>query len=188
MSYEVELKARVANEDVKEPELKKRIDSLVGSDGHYIDKEDIYFHLPNDPEPSFRIRDERNRILVTAKEKHKAKGVECNKELEFIHENVSDKDIMLEMASHLGYEILRKKRKTGWEWHFKDVHIELLCVTRLGWFLEMETISEDNSPSSTEPLKHELFDILSSLGYSEKDIEARGYNRMLKELDEKDGK
>ncbi len=187
MGYEVELKVFVDRQEVGEPELKKQIDSFTHKNGAFIKKEDIYYHVPSSPEPSFRIRDEENRLLITMKEKHKENGVECNKELEFSHENVADKAVLQEMARHLGYEVLRIKRKTGWEWTYEDVHIELLNVSHLGWYLEMEAISKENASSMTEPLKKELFELLDTFGFTPDQIETRGYHRMLRELEAKEG-
>ncbi len=186
MGYEVELKVFVAPIGVEEPELKKKIDGYTGSEGVFIDKEDVYYHIPGDPEPSFRIRDERTRLLITSKVKHRDGGIECNRELEFEHRDTKDRAVMEEMAVHLGYEILRTKHKRGWEWHLGEAHIELLCVTRLGWYLEMESIARDNSDESTAPLRKQLLRILSDLGYSEEQLESRGYHRMLRALEEKD--
>lgn len=186
MGYEVEIKVFVADEKVERPDIKERIDSYTGCEGAFIDKEDVYYHVPGDTEPSFRIRDERSRLLITAKEKHRDGGVECNRELEFEHQNTSDKGTMEEMAALLGYEVLRRKHKRGWEWHSGSAHIELLNVSRLGWYLEIETIAENNSPECTEPLRDELIGIVKDLGYSEKDLETRGYHRMLRALEEMD--
>lgn len=187
MGYEVEMKVFIADESVERPKIKERIDSYIGREGSFIDKEDVYYHVPGDSEPSFRIRDEGDRLLITSKVKHKDGKVECNRELEFEHRNTSDRSTMEEMARLLGYEILRTKHKRGFEWQRDRVHIELLKVTRLGWYLEIEAIAEDNSQESTQPLKEEILGILDDLGYSENDLEVRGYHRMLRALEEKEG-
>ena len=107
-------------------------------------------------------------------------GLECNQELEFHHDNAEDLAVMQDMAALLGYEVFIHKYKRGWSWMCGQVHIELLDVKHLGWFLEMEIISQVDGFEANRPLYDELMRILHDLGCQDGDIESRSYQEMLR--------
>ena len=179
MAYEVEIKAHAY------PELKEVIDSYVKCEGHPVEKDDTYYAFPGDITPRFRIRDEGDKLLITAKKNHREEGIECNKELEFVHENRGDKPIMEEMADMLGYKVFIKKHKKGWEWHYGPVHIELLDVLHLGWYLEMETISPYSNIEENRERVAALYMILEGVGLSACDVESNSYQKMLADYEKK---
>lgn len=178
MAYEVEIKAHAY------PELKSVIDDFTKSCGKEVNKDDIYFAFPGDTSPRFRIRDEGDNLLITAKNNHRENGLECNEELEFSHP-VKDKDVMIQMAHMLGYVEFIRKEKKGYEWHYHDVHIELLNVKTLGWYLEMEIMSDTNDKEKNLDKILLLYSILDSVGISRCDIESKSYQQMLREKKEK---
>lgn len=178
MGYEVEIKAHAY------PELKEVIDRFTGVEGHPVEKDDTYYAMPGDISPRFRIRDEGEELLITAKQNHREGGVECNKELEFAHKPTSDKAVMEEMAALLGYEVFIKKHKKGWEWHYGEVHIELLDVLHLGWYLEMETISSIPGLEENREKVALLYMILSAVGLCSCDVESKSYQQMLRAYEE----
>ena len=178
MAYEVEIKAHAY------PELKEVLDEFCQSKGTPVDKDDIYFAFPGDVTPKFRIRTQGDNLLITAKKNHREGGLECNEELEFSH-SVKDKDVMIQMAKLLGYVEFIRKQKNGYEWHYGDVHIELLNVKTLGWFLEMETISDTDDKEKNLDKILLLYSILNSVGLCSCDIESKSYQQMLKEQKEK---
>lgn len=174
MSYEIEIKAHAS------AGLKERIDEYVGQPGLEVVKSDTYYALPSDVVPRFRIRLENGGILVSAKRNRRMDGLECNQELEFHHDNVEDLAVMQDMAALLGYEVFIHKYKRGWSWMCGQVHIELLDVKHLGWFLEMEIISQVDGFEANGPLYDELMRILHDLGCQDGDIESRSYQEMLR--------
>lgn len=177
MGYEIEIKAHC------DATIKERIDSYCGREGQYVVKEDTYYAFSQDTMPRFRIRRENDGILVSAKVNSRQGGLECNRELEFFHENVSDLDVMKEMAKMLGYEVFIHKYKKGWSWHAHDVHIELLDVKHLGWFLEMEIISQTDGFESNRANYEKLFKVLHDLGLDDKSVETRSYQELLRQFE-----
>ncbi len=173
MGYEVEIKAHAS------PELKAVIDSFTSSEGVFISKKDIYYAENGDISPRFRIRKENDKLVITVKKNNRVNGVECNEELEFEHTPASDIEVMEKMADHLGYKVFIHKSKEGWHWHFNGVHIELLDVHHLGWFLEMEIISEKQTHEANTDNILKLYALLEAFGLSRCDIEERSYQLML---------
>ncbi len=173
MPYEVEIKAHA------DASLKAAIDNLAGVKGLPVTKDDCYYALPGDEVPRFRIRVEDGHLLVTAKHNRMEGGLECNEELEFVHERLEDKATMEAMARMLGYEVFIHKHKTGWSWMLDDVHVELLDVRHLGWYLEMEVISPVQGFEENKGLYDKLRRVLHSLGLGDDAIESRSYQEML---------
>lgn len=175
MGYEVEIKAHAYRE------LKEVIDQFLRTEGRPVTKDDIYYAMPGDVTPRFRIRTEDDDLLITAKQNHREGGVECNRELEFSHRPKEDRAVMDEMARMLGYETFIHKHKEGWQWYLEDVHIELLNVTHLGWYLEMEIISDKPDLKDNQEKVMKLYMILESVGLCSCDVEQRSYQLMLRE-------
>ena len=153
MPYEVEIKAHA------DASLKAAIDNLAGVKGLPVTKDDCYYALPGDEVPRFRIRVEDGHLLVTAKHNRREGGLECNEELEFVHERLEDKVTMEAMARMLGFE--------------------LLDVRHLGWYLEMEVISPVQGFEENKGLYDKLRRVLHSLGLGDDAIESRSYQEML---------
>ena len=174
MAYEVEIKAHAY------PELKEVIDSFTGTEGHPVNKDDVYYAMEGDVSPRFRIRDEGDELLITAKRNHREGGLECNEELEFSHGR-EDKETMHQMALMLGYHVFIEKHKEGFEWMHGDVHIELLNVRHRGWFLEMEILSPTDDRNANRDRILALYSILNSVGLCSCDVEAKSYQQMLRE-------
>lgn len=173
MAYEVEIKAH-ADEGLKE-----KIDAYTSQTGLPVIKEDTYYAFPGDVTPRFRIRRENDFILISAKRNHREGGLECNEELEFRHDNTDDQRVMEDMAALLGYEVFIHKYKRGWSWMYGPVHIELLDVRHLGWFLEMEIISDRPGFENNRENYGRLYEILAALGLDGSAVEAKSYQEML---------
>jgi Adenylate cyclase, class 2 (thermophilic) len=187
MSYEIELKAALGEEEARL--VKQRIDSLSGAEGEPVEKQDIYYRLDKTRrEPSYRIRVENGIILVTAKQNNRVNGIETNKELEF-PVDLAYLQTLKDISSLLGYSVLILKHKTGWSWHYGSIHAELLFVDTLGWFLELEIIEEDLAKKEEDVKK--LKDFLALSGVSHNRISTRSYQSMLEEKqvekEERDG-
>ena len=126
-------------------------------------------------------------VLFTAKpSKTKTdRGTEENQELEFSCPD-SQWDRILTFCSGIGLQVCRLKWKKGTGYQIKldgfDIHIELLEIRFLGWYLEMEICPESLDGFDFEAADKTLRKVLSMTGISEECVEARGYNKMLREL------
>jgi len=177
MSREIELKARVADPVA----MKVRIEALHGisscSEEH---KADIYLVRPGEKK-HFRVRLSGKRVIITSKEKEKASdGTEENHEIEFDSESQNYQNI-LDFFASLGYVEYIRKEKTGWLWHRDSVIIELIEVSSLGWFVEMEIILTDDATSNdVVQAKKRLFSMLAELGVGRESLEDRYYMDLLR--------
>jgi adenylate cyclase class 2 len=181
MGYEVELKAHVADHEA----CKKRL-SVLG-DGLVPEvKEDVYYSLPGGP-ALFRIRLEQygssqGTLLFTSKEKTIHGGVEVNVEHEFTASG-KERDGAMAFARSLGYVEFVRKLKQGVHCHvpfssFPALHVELVEVPPLGWFVEMEFVLDDQE--LVEQAKRNLQKALRMLDIDQSAIESRYYMDMLR--------
>ena len=77
-----------------------------------------------------------------------------------------------------------KKQKTVLSWHYDGANLELCHVARLGDFLEIEILSENNSEKTVSQSREKLLKMLSKCGIPEDKIENRYYSQMLGEKQE----
>lgn len=173
MSYEIELKTEHDTDY-----LKPIIDKVVGKEGRKVEKKDIYYRKPGSDLSVFRIRQEEGDLLVTTKRNQKVDGIETNVECEFKVDPIY-LDKMKEFVSLLDYEVNLYKHKTGWEWTYGDIHVELLYVETLNWFLELEIIA-DNLDKKEEAVS-QLYNFLDLCHIDRSLICDKSYQRMLKE-------
>ncbi|WP_332447620.1 CYTH domain-containing protein [Sphaerochaeta sp.] len=188
MGYEVELKAHV--KDVIS--LKSLLDRTEGIEGPICElKDDIYYCL-DQGEALFRLRKEsfgpsfsnlKGKLVFTRKQKSLTDGIEVNRETEFTSDD-NQFPSAHEFFLGLGYQIYIRKTKRGYSYTlaFDDVlpplHIELVEVLGLGWFLEMEFILEQEEKV---PLARTfLLDMLTRFGLDSQSIESRYYIHLLK--------
>ncbi|MDR2602799.1 MAG: class IV adenylate cyclase [Spirochaetaceae bacterium] len=189
MAYEIELKAWV--DDVKQTEARlNKIARFLFS----FQKEDVYWYCENkNAFPSgVRLRNEKqilpedsvkNRLLITYKTKETRDGVEVNEEKEF---RVADgPENFEEFMERSGFAPGFSKKKTGKSWCYdcKDfcggVTAELTEIDGLGWFLEMEILSEDGSQKTVDLARAILIQLLDDCGVPPEKIESRYYSEML---------
>lgn len=192
MGCEVELKAHV--EDYQG--LRSRIIALSGVDGGVSEhKADIYWSVPGE-RPLFRVREEstgpldgvpsNGGLLFTRKDKQLQGAIEVNHEIEF-SAPLSDASRVFDFCQSLGYIVYVRKEKSGWAWHCRpaspqspSVHIELVEVTSLGWFLEMECVLEDDAtPGQIQDARTALLALLEALRVPQASIEDRYYMDLL---------
>ncbi len=192
MGCEVELKAHI--DDYRK--LRSMIVSLQGlSEGVSENKSDIYWSLPGG-RPLFRVREESTgpvdgkpdtgALLFTRKDKQLQGAIEVNHEIEF-SASLSDARKVFEFCESLGYIVYVRKEKTGWAWSYtpcdasaQNVHIELIEVVSLGWFLEMECVLDDGaSAEQIQTARTTLLALLDELRVPRTAIEERYYMDML---------
>ena len=190
MAYEIELKARV--EDSQLDDVREALLSIPGvKQQGQTSKFDMYWSSTEDGDPIFRtrreMRSEGPRVLFTAKpsKKKKENGTEENLELEFESAD-SQWDSILTFCSGIGLQVCRLKWKKGTGYLVEmdgfHIHVELLDVRFLGWFIEMEICPKNLEGFDTMAADKALRHLLCLIGISEDAVESRGYNRMLKAI------
>ena len=183
MSIEIELKAHIKNHEA----LKK----LLGEKADYLsafEKEDCYYFLPepSDRFPSgVRVRREKRTFpdgieksttIVTYKRKEVRDGIEVNDEKEF---EVQPAEGFEDFLVRMGFMPGAAKKKHGWAFFHDGITAELVEVEGLGWFVELEIISEKIPETVFAGEKNRLLAFLDSLGVSREAIESRFYSEML---------
>lgn len=191
MSKEIELKAHVDDVDT----VLSIIRNTRGVNHEcFQEKRDIYLsnHLN---QPSCRVRLERkgsdtdhlkDTVIITVKEKKSNNGIEVNDEIE-IDSDGSNFESAVRIFEVLGYKPVLLKDKKGYSFildKFKfPLHIEVLEVAPLGWFLEMEFTPENELDNEEiENIKLDLLSALKMFGIQENKIEQRFYHDMLDEV------
>ena len=190
MAYEIELKAHL-----EESELDRVIDALLGIPGTkalgHVNKFDMYWSSTEDGDPVFRTRREMTadgpRVLFTAKpsKSRNEKGTEENQELEFEASDTQWDDV-LTFCSGIGLQVCRLKWKKGTGYILDmdgyRIHVEILDVRFLGWFIEMEICPKSLEGFDFDAAEAALWHVLETVGVSSDAVEHRGYNRMLKAI------
>ncbi len=181
MALEIECKARLD----AYPSIREAIESLEGiTEGTPVMKRDTYYARLEDRDSSmpprkaakFRIRESEGLLVVTSKVKRMEAGVEINREHEFA---VSDKASFNAFAASLGFYPWMVKEKQGMSWKLGGFTIELVTVSGLGDFIEIETLLDHSESHRSGEVKQQLLDLLSRLGISHECIEPRYYIDML---------
>ncbi|MDR3334542.1 MAG: class IV adenylate cyclase [Treponema sp.] len=182
MAIEIELKAWVDDSQ----ELKKVLCSLAGYPAAF-EKADAYWYpagTETAPSSGVRIREVvttdaagkvTQTIWVTYKIKEVQEGIEVNDEREF---EVSDKAAFEELLRRVGLEPGVAKHKQGWAWEYEGITVELAQVTGLGWFVELEILTDTGG--IVAGARTRLLACLQQLGIAENRIESRYYTEMLR--------
>ena len=185
---EIELKARIENPE----KIKARLAELGIHCYSYI-KNDTYWEFFEKTYMRLRIRKEEKTytdgrsgktILVTHKTREIHTETEVNNEREFA---ISDSSIFEEILAELGFTQDIKKEKQGWYWELKSstgeapLSAELSLVKSLGWFLELEILSDTSDERNLKQNRSRLLAVLDSLGISREAIESRPYSELIRE-------
>lgn len=127
-----------------------------------------------------RLREENGTLIVTYKHKELRDSIEINDETEFA---VSDRFAFEALITDLGFTPGdRKEKRTKSFAHSRDgfeVHLELSEVEGLGWFLELEILSDSAGSEIIEQAGKTLRNILARCGVPESAIETRYYTELL---------
>jgi adenylate cyclase class 2 len=181
---EIELKAHVENPE----QLKARLEALAEYTGAF-EKEDAYW-VPKNPGPpvppsGIRVRREKDTapggevstvIHVTYKSKEVREGIEINDEKEF---EVSRSEEFEELLGLLGFAKRTAKTKKGWAYNHGRINVELSKVEGLGWFIELEILSEKKDEETLAGAREELLHFLGDCGIGREALENRYYTEML---------
>jgi adenylate cyclase class 2 len=185
MATEIELKARVANH----LEIGNRLSELAVFTGTF-EKKDVFYSTASSTVTAYgvRLRKESKRLpsgtstqknLVTWKLKQVIDGIEINDEREF---EVSSCEVFEQFLTHLGFMIKSGKQKKGSSYDNNGMTVELTEVEGLGWFVELEMISDDmgTQEETFAAARKKLLDFLAELGIERDAIESRSYTEMLR--------
>ncbi len=178
MAFEVELKARISEEDAKV--LLKRIREVfpeVREAG--ISKDDLYFCSEDLPRlTQFRIRRGMGDPVVTRKRKSLRDGIEVNEEIEF---SVSAAREFIRFAEDLGFTVSLQKQKRGIAFMTGNMTLEVVSVSSLGMFLEIEILLDTGDEAEVAQAREKLLLTLDRLQISRDSVEGRYYTEMLYE-------
>jgi len=119
-----------------------------------------------------------DRAIVNFKRKEVRDGIEVNDEREFTVEGVAQLEAMLE---RLGMALHIRKRKTGKAWTFEGITIEVSEIEGLGCFVELEILSDTDTPAMVADARSRLLSLLARIGVDAGKIEPRYYTELLME-------
>jgi adenylate cyclase class 2 len=186
MSVEIELKAWVDDPD----RLRLRLFLFAGQ-GTSFEKADAYWVFPGECDavlPSgVRLRKETRTapsgevsqvLWVTYKVKEVREGMEINDEREF---SISDGAAFEELLRRLGLQKDIEKNKRGWAWICDGITAELTEVEGLGWFVELEIVTDTDTDGTVTAARTRLLALLRKIGIKKDRIEPRYYTEMLRE-------
>jgi len=165
---EVEVKFRV-----EFGHMKAKIESLGARFIREELQEDVYFSVPFPTQLRVREIPNLGEAFLTYKE---IKDPGQNEEFDEIEVGVSDASKTREILKRLGFKEDVTVRKRRLVYRLDNVTFELNDVEELGGFLDIEVISDD-----VEEAKKKIWEMAGHLGLSEKDVEPRLYQELLKE-------
>lgn len=190
MATEIELKAHVANPDV--------VKRLLFINAEYLgafEKFDTYWYpesgsFPGLPWSGIRVRKENTTspdgkdkfsYLVTYKMKQRRDGIEINDEREFEVMSLRGRTdpVFEEFLVLVGMKLGNSKKKTGLAFFCEGINAELAEVEGLGWFIELEILSENYTEEKYDKEKDRLLHFLDTLGISQEAIESKFYSELL---------
>jgi len=180
---EIEIKLKVKDLDFLEKELEKAgcafSEPITQHDVIYSAKSiEEEFDKSKEGDVIIRIRKQNGRAELNLK---KQKTYEMDN-LEYETE-IKDPEEMHQILLILGWKPqievkkIRKKGKLG------NYNICLDKVEKLGEFVEIEKITDDND--DPQVVRKELFDIAKQFGFMESDEETRGYDTQIYQLERK---
>lgn len=179
---EVESKVKISESKLKT--LISKISSLSIYQGKEKKIDDYYTlqSLSSYPKKSLRVRKHPSFYEVNFKKSLSYKsGVHAKNEVEF---QVSDIKRFLALIDDFGFKKWLTKIKTTHLYKIKpNFHIELNHVKSLGWFIEVEYLVKNKSQISKA--RKQVYNVIKSLGFSEKDIVKSGYTKLLWNLKHK---
>ncbi|MDR0526212.1 MAG: CYTH domain-containing protein [Spirochaetaceae bacterium] len=183
MAVEIELKAWV--DDVNAIKAALEREAVFAHD--YI-KNDCYWFAKNNgvlPLSGLRVRNEtqtkagsvKETVIVTYKTKETRNGIEVNYEEEFeLCAGAASFELLL---GKIGFARGYTKQKRGSLFCAGKINAELSFVEKLGFFIELEIISQTAGEAIVKKERAALLEFLAKLGISEKKIEPKYYSELL---------
>ncbi|MDR3325173.1 MAG: class IV adenylate cyclase [Spirochaetaceae bacterium] len=196
MSHEIELKAWV--DDCQE--LSATLSRIAAFEFEYVKEDEYWFPVEggswDGPRSGLRVRKEKtidadgaetDCALATYKTKEIRDQIEVNDEHEFAlaaPEGSSMEAALAAFEEFLGRLRLGRsftKKKQGVSYKSGDITVELSLVEHLGWFLELEILSDDDDPCTIEAARESLLAFLDKAGIAREKIEPKYYSELLRE-------
>ncbi len=172
---EIEVKAKVENFEFILSKLKELgcslSEPLIQKDRIYLHK-DLRFEEITKGSVILRIRDSNGKIILTLKK-------QCENELDDLESEVvvGNLDKAEEFLNHLDFHEVIKVNKKRIKCNYKDYEICLDEVEKLGQFVEVEKLTNDEEDSLK--VQAELFAFLESLGVKKEDQVFQGYDTLI---------
>jgi predicted adenylyl cyclase CyaB len=174
MACEIELKVSITKEEYA---ILKEDFSDRMSDLGYAEKKDMYLRKEGYTDDNLRLREAAGKWTLTYKERSTDEGIEVNKEIELEIVNGNDVYKFLEV---MGFQKSFEKVKKVHRFEMNRIKYELVEVPKLGTFLEIEVILENEEDlKKIAVAKKKVKDALMSLNITSKTIEERSYKSML---------
>jgi len=176
-NIEIELKARIPDQK----RIEEKLASLMRRVGE-IHKSDEYWEIPGalcSDTTTFRLRlrSEPGRLSATFKEKSFDGSLEINREYEF---TIDGEASFRALVERLKGKLVYRKEKHGTRWESsKGLVAEVVEVSTLGLFLEVECVCDDRDAIAQEEAKLRLYEVIDQCGISRKSLEARPYSQLL---------
>jgi len=170
---EVEAKIKITNP--------RKFRNKISSIGKFVKKEkkiDDYYTLETlkkYPTKSLRIRKREKGYEINFKQQLSyVKGVHAKKESEFTASNLNN---FLELIKDFGFKKWLRKEKISESYEInKNFHIELNKVKHLGWFLEIEYLTNKQNIKNS---RKKILKVIKKLGLDKEKIIKEGYTKML---------
>ncbi len=178
---EIEIKFRIDNRE----QLLSKLESLHSHFSEPVKQKDIIF-VPdlNDTANGegkifIRIRRQNEKKIITLKKQSKV--IMQNKEIEF---GISDIDKAYDFLETIGFKEWVTVEKTRIETTYQEFNLCIDQVKRLGDFVEIEILSEEEN--QTEFYEKKILEIAKELGIPIKNRVDNYYDSMIAELNEKE--
>lgn len=175
--FEIEFKFRVKDKKKIDNTFKKlncKFSELHQCDHIYVKNGINDFNIPSG-ENVLRIREQNGVNYITLKQRLN------HLEYETI---VEDSNVINNIFITLGYHKLVEVDKYRKETNIKGFNITVDEVDRLGSFVEIEKLTENEE--EIENIKDEILKFASELGFYENDIEKEKYDAMILDLNNSD--
>lgn len=173
----IEVESKVFINPSRVEEIRAKIKKIGKYSGKELKVDDYYTleSFEKYPEKSFRIRKVDGYYIVNYKHPISYKnGVHAKNEVEFKTENVKD---FLKTIKNLGFrKFIRKEKRCEIYKIEKNFQIELNNVKNLGWFVEIEYLT---NAVGVDKARDRVVRAFRELGFGEKDIVKRGYTKLL---------
>ena len=170
---EVETKVKVFDLE----KCKNKIVEISKYKGRQIKIDDYYTleNLKNYPKKSLRIRNHDGKWEINFKKRIDYKnGIYAKKETEF---NVKNSEDFLKLIEDFGFKKWLRKEKITYLYEIKNnFHIELNEVKGLGWFMEIEYLTDEKGINKA---RNEISNLMNKLGIERKLIVKEGYTKLL---------
>lgn len=171
---EVEAKIKISNPE----KLRKKISEIIGKRKKET-KIDYYYTMERNksiyPKKSLRVRKIDHKYQINFKQKLSyIKGIYAKDEREF---EVTDIKNFLKLITDFGFRLWLIKEKYSESYEIKkNFHIELNNVKNLGWFVEIEYLTDKNSIAEA---RKRILEIIKKLSLKKEKIIKEGYTKLL---------